>query len=134
MDFKLRAIIYGIVATIIVGLLSGAVVPFTNMALPVTGALVTGIIGGLVAGYVSGTKLNDGALNGGVASAAGAIVALIVLTVAGLMAGPVPAMGLFAFGVLFVIVAAIPGAVGGALGSWLQGRSAKRRAGRPASR
>jgi hypothetical protein len=34
--------------------------------------------------------------------------------------------------VLFVIVAAIPGAVGGALGAWLQGRSTKRRARRPA--
>jgi hypothetical protein len=132
MDFNVRAIIYGIVKTIIVGLLSGAVVPFTDMTLPVVGFGLTGIIGGLVAGYVAGTKLNDGALNGGVASAAGAIIALVVLTVAGLLAGPIPAMGLFGLGVLFVIVAAIPGAVGGALGAWLQGRSTKRRTGRPA--
>jgi hypothetical protein len=134
MDFKAKAIVYGIIATIVVGLLSGAGVPFTDMTLPVVGAGLTGIIGGLVAGYVSGTKLDDGALNGGVATAAGAIVAFVILTVAGLMAGPIPAMGLFAFGVLFVIVAAIPGAVGGALGSWLKGRSARRSAARPAGR
>ncbi|EFW93632.1 hypothetical protein ZOD2009_00775 [Haladaptatus paucihalophilus DX253] len=132
MDFKAKAIAYGIVATIIVGLLSGAGIPFTDMTLPVVGAGLTGIIGGLVAGYVSGTKLDDGALNGGVATAAGAIVALVILTIGGLLAGPVPAMGLFAFGVLFVVVAAIPGIVGGALGSWLNGRSERRAAARPA--
>lgn len=133
MDFKVRAIVYGIVATIIVGLLSGAVVPFTDMTLPIVGAGLTGIIGGLVAGYTSGTKLDDGALNGGVATAAGAIVALVALTVAGLLAaGLIPTMGLFAFGVVYVIVAAIPGAVGGALGSWLKGRSDERTAARPA--
>lgn len=135
MDFKAKAIVYGIIATIVVGLLSGATVPFTDMALPIVGAGLTGIIGGLVAGYVSGIKLDDGALNGGVATAAGAIVALVILTLTGLLAaGLIPTMGLFAFGVVYVVVAAIPGAVGGALGSWLKGRSARRSAARPAGR
>ncbi|GAA0223257.1 DUF5518 domain-containing protein [Haladaptatus pallidirubidus] len=134
MDFKLRAVVYGIVATIIVALFSGAAIPFTDMTLPIVGAGLTGIIGGVVAGYVAGSRLGDGALNGGVATAAGAIVALLLLTFAGLMAGPIPAMGLFAFGVLFVVVAAIPGIIGGAVGSWLKGRSTGRATGRPAGR
>nr|WP_255767478.1 DUF5518 domain-containing protein [Haladaptatus halobius] len=102
-------------------MLSGAALPFTDMTLPIVGAGLTDIIGGIIAGYVAGSRLDDGALNGGIAIAVGAIVALVILILAGLMAGPIPAIGLFGYGVLFVMVAAIPGIIGGVIGSWLYG-------------
>lgn len=123
MEFKLRAVLYGFLATVVVGVLGGAGIPFTDATLPIVGSGLTGVIGGAVAGYTGGPDLGDGALNGGVATILGAIVAVLVLAVAGIFVNPLAGASVLLFGLLYLTVAAIPGIVGGLVGAWLNGRT-----------
>ncbi|MFC4358608.1 DUF5518 domain-containing protein [Halobium salinum] len=127
-----RAVIYGFVATLVVGFLSGTGLPFTDATLPTVGAGLTGIVGGLVAGYVAARGVGGGALHGIVATTLGAIVVGLVLVLLGTLAsgflGLVGLLGLL----VYVLVAGIPGAVGGALGGLLARRTDVDRA-RPAA-
>ncbi|MFC6836592.1 DUF5518 domain-containing protein [Halomarina ordinaria] len=133
MDLHTRAIVYGFLTTVVLALLSGAVIPFTDVNLPVVGTGLTAIVGGFVAGYVAGGRVGNGAVNGGVATVIGAFVALVLLSLFGLLAGGLLGVGIFVAGVVYLALAAIPGALGGAVGAWAKGRSERRMTGRPAT-
>ena len=122
MEINWRAIGYGFVATIIIGLLSGYTIPFVDVTLPVIGYGLAGLVGGLVAGYTATVSLRSGMVHGGIATVVGGFVVLVVLSVLAVFASPIASIGVFAAGLLVLLVAAIPGAVGGAIGSYLKGR------------
>ncbi|WP_129113696.1 DUF5518 domain-containing protein [Halegenticoccus tardaugens] len=134
MTIEWRAVLYGFVVALAIGLLSGAVLPGTDMTLPIVGWGLTGILAGFVAGYAAGGTMGNGAVHGGLSTIVGALVLLLAVTFTGaLFAGLVPAVGLFAMGILLIAVYAIPGAIGGAIGSWGKERRTMRRAARPAA-
>lgn len=135
MDINWRAVGYGFVATIVIGLLSGFTVPFVDVTLPVIGYGLAGLVGGLVAGYVATTSLGGGMVHGAIATVIGGFVVLVVLSVLAVFASPVASFGVFAAGLLVLLVQAVPGAVGGALGSYLKGRRepAEMEMGKPAA-
>lgn len=122
MEINWRAIGYGFLATIVIGLLSGFSIPLVDVTLPVIGYGLAGLVGGLVAGYMATASLGSGMVHGGIATIVGAFVVLVVLAVLAVFASPVASLGIFAAGLLVLLVAAIPGAVGGAIGSFLKGR------------
>jgi len=128
-----RAVLAGIVTTIALGLLSGATVPFTDVSLPVLGTGLSGVAGGAVAGYVSGADYTDGALNGGISTAIGWIVVIPLLALGGLFASPLASLGILAFGLVLIVVAAIPGVAGGVLGAWVKRRTRGRPREEPAA-
>lgn len=133
MELNVRAIAYGFVATLIIGLLSGLTVPFTNVTLPTVGYILTGIIGGLVAGYMVTTGTTDGAVNGFLGTTLGAIfvaIGLVLFNV--LFTGLFFGLTVFSASVVIIALAGIPGALGGAVGSMMKTRSVER-AGRPAA-
>ncbi|WP_255151112.1 DUF5518 domain-containing protein [Halorarius halobius] len=113
---KWMAVLYGVVTAIVLGLVSGLGVPFTDASLPVLGAGLTGLIAGGVAGYVARGGLWSGLVHGFLATTIGGIVVALVLLLLGTLVA-----GVFGFsaGVLFLVWVAsngIPGAVGGAIG------------------
>lgn len=116
-----RAILYGFLASIAIGLVSGLGLPFTDATLPVIGAGLAGLIAGAVAGYVNNWTLGSDALHGGVATVVGALVVVAVLTFVGTLAAGVFGLGLGLALLVMVAVTAIPGAVGGAIGGYLHG-------------
>lgn len=127
MEMNWRAITYGFLATLVVGLVSGTGLPFTDATLPTVGAGLTGVIGGIVAGYAARRGAVDGALYGAVATTLGAIVVGLVLVALGtLAAGFLGLLGLVALAA-YVVVAAVPGAIGGVVGGLLADRSESRR-------
>ena len=114
-----KAVLYGIITTFVLGLVSGFGLPSTDITLPVIGAGVTGLIAGRVAGYFAREGLRSGILHGFLATTiAGSCVALILLFTGTILAGVI---GLSA-GVVFltlVLAQGIPGAIGGAIGGIL---------------
>ncbi|KTG27814.1 DUF5518 domain-containing protein [Haloferax profundi] len=133
MELNLRAIAYGFAATLIIGLLSGFTVPFTNFTLPTIGYILTGIIGGFVAGYMVTTGWTDGAVNGLVGTTLGAIFVAIGLVLFNILfTGVFFGLTTFAAAIVIIAIAGIPGALGGALGTMMKERSAARRT-RPAA-
>ncbi|WP_129115956.1 DUF5518 domain-containing protein [Halegenticoccus tardaugens] len=134
MTINWKAVVYGFIVALAIGLLSGATLPGTDMTLPIIGWGLAGILAGFVAGYVAGGPMSDGAIHGGLATIVGALVILLAVTFTGvLFAGLVPAVGIFTLGLLLLVVYAIPGAIGGAIGSWEKERRAMRRTARPAA-
>ncbi|WP_101298359.1 DUF5518 domain-containing protein [Halegenticoccus soli] len=133
MNISWRAVIYGLIGTVVIGLLSGAAVPYTDATLPTIGWGLTGLLGGLIAGYIAGGSLGRGALHGALATTIGSVLALAVLVVIGTLVAGLLGLGLLGLGLLFIVVYAIPGAVGGAVGSALKGRSARARTGQPSA-
>lgn len=124
-----KAVIYGIVAAFVLGLLSGLGLPFTDATLPAIGAGVTGLIAGGVAGYVARGGLGNGAIHGFLATTVGGLLVGAILLIAGTLAA-----GIFGFGaaILFLVLVAshgIPGAVGGAIGGMMAPK--ERTAGQP---
>lgn len=116
---KWMAVLYGIIASIIIGLISGLGLPFTSATLPVIGAGVSGLIAGGVAGYFAHESLGSGALHGLLATTIGALIVAGFLLVVGTLAA-----GLIGFSagiavLLLVVSTGIPGAVGGAIGAVL---------------
>lgn len=133
MEMNMRAVIYGFIVSLVIGLISGAVIPGTDMTVPVLGWGLAGIVAGLVAGYVAGGTIGNGAIHGGLATVIGALVLLVAVSFVGvLFGGLIPAVGLLTVGVAILAVYAIPGVIGGAIGSWGKGRRAKP-TGRPAA-
>ncbi len=129
MDVNTKAVLYGFVVSLLIGLVGGAVLPGTETAIPVLGWGAAGIVAGLVARYVAGGSVGNGAIHGGLATVIGALVLLVAVSFAGaLFGGLIPAFGLFSVGVALLAVYAIPGAIGGAIGSWGKRRRATRRA------
>ena len=116
---KWMAVLYGIVAAFIVGLISGLGLPFTDATLPTIGAGVTGLVAGAVAGYYAREGTGSGALHGFLATTIGGLIVGLVLLVLGTLGA-----GLFGFGaaIAFLILVAatgIPGAIGGAIGGMM---------------
>ncbi|MFB6155839.1 MAG: DUF5518 domain-containing protein [Haloferacaceae archaeon] len=127
-----RAVGYGFLTTLVLGLLSGFTVPVANVTLPAVGYGLAGIIGGGVAGYMVGGKLGTGAIHGGIATVVGGFVVLVVVTLLTTLVSPIAGVGLFGAGVLLLLVQAVPGVIGGAIGSMLKGRQPAEM-GRPAA-
>jgi hypothetical protein len=125
------AVLYGIVAAFVIGLVSGLGLPFTDATLPVIGAGLTGLIAGGVAGYFAREGLGSGALHGFLATSIGGLLVALVLILLGTIAA-----GIFGFsaGVAFLLLVAahgIPGAIGGAIGGAMAPKEAA--AGQPAA-
>lgn len=128
-----KAVLYGIVAAFVIGLISGIGLPFTNASLPVIGQGLTGLLAGAVAGYVAYSGTGQGALHGFLATTIGGLLVALVLLVVGTLAA-----GLFGFSAavaLFIFVAAggIPGAIGGAIGGMMHKRPEEDVSGQPAA-
>jgi hypothetical protein len=133
MEINWRAVGYGFLATVIIGLLSGFTIPFTNVTLPVVGYGLAGLIGGFVAGYMATTSIGSGMVHGGIATVIGGFVVLVILSLLAVFVSPVTGLGLLAAGLLVLFLNAIPGAVGGAIGSFVKGRREPTEMGRPAA-
>jgi hypothetical protein len=118
-DIKWVAVLYGIVTSFVIGLLSGLGLPFTDATLPVVGAGLTGLVAGGVAGYFAHQGFGGGALHGLLATSIGGLVVALILLVVGTFVA-----GIFGFSagvvvLLWVIAYGIPGAIGGAIGGVL---------------
>lgn len=116
-----KAVLYGFLASIVIGLVSGLGLPFTDATLPVIGAGLTGLVAGAVAGYVNNWTLGSDALHGGVATVVGALVVAVVLAFIGTLTAGAFGLGLGLALLVMVAVTAIPGAIGGAIGGYLHG-------------
>jgi len=113
---KWMAVLYGIVASLVIGLLSGLGLPFTNATLPVIGAGLTGLVAGGVAGYAAREGLGGGAIHGFLATTIGAIVVTLVLLFLGALAAGIFGFSAGVVALVWVAATGIPGAVGGAVG------------------
>jgi uncharacterized membrane protein len=123
MTINWRAVGIGFVVTLVIGLIGGFAVPYTDVTIPALSWGVVGLVGGAVAGYLVGGGIWNGAVNGILATTIGALVVLVVLGV----------VGTLLLGLVGLSLYAIPGAVGGAVGALLKGATAPE-AGQPIGR
>ena len=123
------AVLYGIVTSFVIGILSGLGLPFTDATLPILGAGVTGIIAGGVAGYFAREGLGSGALHGFLATTIGGLLVGLVLLVLGTLVAGLFGLSLAVGYLLLVASYGIPGAIGGAIGGAVAPEEA--RAGQP---
>lgn len=131
MRINWRAVAYGFVTAIVLGILWGALFPYADVTTPLLSYVVVGVIAGIVAGYYTKAGISDGMLNGGLSTAIGSIIVFATLALLGLLfGGLLTSFGIVGLGVLTIVFYAIPGAIGGALGGWIEER---RMARRPAS-
>lgn len=128
-----RAVAVGFVVTLIIGLISGYTIPFTDMVIPVIGWGLTGFVGGAAAGYMAGHGISNGAVNGILGTTIGAILVLGFFSILGTVLFGVVGLSAFLGSFLVLGLYAIPGAVGGAVGALLKG-SEPTETGRPAGR
>lgn len=130
-----RAIGYGLITAIVLSVLSGATIPFTDLTLPFLTYGFIGLVAGGLAGYYARDGMVEGAFHGGVATTLGGIVAVIVLAVLGLLfTGLVGTIGILGAGFLVVALNAIPGAIGGGIAGYFSGRQTARKTEQPAPR
>lgn len=123
MGLNWRAIGFGFVVTVILGVLSGMTLPYTQFTLPTLSHGIVGLLGGLTAGYMTMGSARSGALNGLVATVIGAVVILILLSIAGtLVGGVLLGLSIALFGVFVLVVSGIPGVIGGYIGAWYHSR------------
>jgi hypothetical protein len=113
---KWMAVLYGIVAAFIVGLISGLGLPFTDATLPVIGQGLTGFIAGGVAGYMAYQGVGGGALHGFLATTIGGLIVSLVLVLLGTITAGTFGLGVALVVLTLIVVSGIPGAIGGALG------------------
>ncbi|MFC7131629.1 MULTISPECIES: DUF5518 domain-containing protein [Salinibaculum] len=113
------AVLYGIVASFVIGLISGLGLPFTDATLPVIGAGTTGLIAGGVAGYYAREGAGGGAIHGLLATTIGGIVVGLFLLLIGTIGAGIFGFSVGVFYLLFVIAYGLPGAIGGAVGGLL---------------
>lgn len=111
-----KAVLIGIVAAFIIGLISGIGIPFTNLTLPILGASLTGLIAGGVAGYYARNGLGSGALHGFLATTIGGLLVALALIVLGTITAGVIGLSVGVFFLLLVASHGVPGAIGGAIG------------------
>jgi len=117
------AVLYGMIASFVLGLLSGIGLPFTDATLPVIGYGLSGLIAGGVAGYYAAEGLSGGALHGLLATTIGGIIVASVLTVFGALAAGLAGLGVGLAFFVIVLASGIPGAIGGATGGLLRPKS-----------
>lgn len=72
-----RAVGIGFVVTLVIGLVGGFAVPYTDITIPALSWGVVGLVGGAVAGYVAGGGVLNGSVNGILATTIGALVVLV---------------------------------------------------------
>jgi hypothetical protein len=133
MTINWRAVGIGFVVTLVIGLIGGFAVPYTDVTIPALSWGVVGLVGGAVAGYLVGGGIWNGAVNGILATTIGALVVLVVLGVVGTLLLGLVGLSLFLIPLLLLGLYAIPGAVGGAVGALLKGATAPE-AGQPIGR
>lgn len=130
-----RAVAIGFVVIAVLGLVGAYV-----QQLAAFGTVLGSIIGGFTAGYFARMGTANGAWNGLLAGAFGALVLVAILTVLGLAAsvvtlslgGVFATVGVALAAVLLALFAAIPAAIGGAIGGMMN-REERTEAGRPAA-
>lgn len=122
MVLHFRAILYGFLLSILLTVLSGFTIPFTDLGIPGLSAAVVGLLAGFVTGYVADQGLTSGAVNGAVATTLGSIISVLVLSVIGTLVVGAIGAGIFVIGVFLVVAQMVPGALGGVLGSVVRGR------------
>lgn len=127
-----RAILYGFLTSVIIGILSGVGLPFTDAALPTIGAGLSGLLAGGVAGYVNNRGSISNALHGVVATSLGAVLVVLILAVLGTLATGFLGLGVLLTGTVLILVTAIPGLIGGIVGGILNSGKDTKRA-RPAA-
>lgn len=126
------AVLYGIIAAFVIGLISGLGLPFTDATLPVIGSGVTGLVAGAVAGYYARAGMASGALHGLLATTIGGILVGLVLLVLGTLAAGLGGFGVGVALLLLIVASGIPGAIGGAIGGMVKS-DREDVAGRPAA-
>lgn len=127
MKVNWRAVAYGFLTAIVLGLVAGWLNPANDATTPTVMTGLIGLIAGFVGGYFTKEGIGAGAIHGGLATAIGSIVVFATLAVFGLLfEGLLASFGIAFVGAILVIVYAIPGMIGGALGGWLEGRRATR--------
>ncbi|WP_416840729.1 DUF5518 domain-containing protein [Haloferax sp. DFSO52] len=119
MAINWRAVLYGFGTQIVLGLLSGFVIPFTGLALPLIGSGLAGLIAGGVAGYYNNRSTTSDATHGALATVIGALVVGIILTVLGTLVAGIFGLGAGLGLIALIFVAGIPGAVGGIVGGYI---------------
>ncbi|KTG28031.1 DUF5518 domain-containing protein [Haloferax profundi] len=132
MAINWRAVLYGFATNIVLGLLSGFVIPFTDVALPVVGAGLAGLIAGGVAGYYNNRSTTSDATHGALATVIGALIVGVILTVLGTLVAGIFGLGAGLGLLALIFVAGIPGAVGGIIGGYINSGRGET-AGRPAA-
>ncbi|WP_415380745.1 DUF5518 domain-containing protein [Halosimplex sp. TS25] len=113
---KWMAVLYGLVASLVIGLLGGLGLPFTDATLPAVGAGLTGLIAGAIAGYAAREGLGGGAVHGFLATTIGGIVVALVLLFVGTLVAGIFGFGAGVAALVWVAATGIPGAIGGAIG------------------
>lgn len=113
---KWMAVLYGIVAAFVIGLVSGLGLPFTDATLPTVGAGLTGLVAGAVAGYFAREGTGSGALHGFLATTIGGLIVSLVLVLLGTITAGTFGLGVALVVLTLIVVSGIPGAIGGALG------------------
>ncbi|WP_436926476.1 DUF5518 domain-containing protein [Halosimplex amylolyticum] len=113
---KWMAVLYGLVASLVIGLLGGLGLPFTDATLPAIGAGLTGLIAGAIAGYAAREGLGGGAVHGFLATTIGGIVVALVLLFVGTLVAGIFGLGAGVAALVWVAATGIPGAIGGAIG------------------
>lgn len=127
MSMKWRAIGYGFLTAVILSVLSGATIPYTDFTLPFLTYGFVGLVAGGIAGYYAKDGVVGGAFYGGVATTLGGIVTVVLLAVLGLLfAGLVGTLGVVTVGFFVIALQAIPGAIGGGIAGWFSGRQTTR--------
>ncbi|MFB6139680.1 MAG: DUF5518 domain-containing protein [Halosimplex sp.] len=113
---KWMAVLYGIVASLVIGFISGLGLPFTDATVPVIGAGLTGLIAGGIAGYAAREGLGSGAVHGFLATTIGAIIVTLVLLLIGTLVAGIFGFSVGVVALIWVAATGIPGAIGGAVG------------------
>jgi membrane associated rhomboid family serine protease len=126
-----KAVGCAIVASFVIGILSGLGLPFTDATLPTIGAGLSGLLAGAVAGYVNRGGIGSDAVHGLVGTTIGGLLVAVLLLLLGTIAAGVVDFGVGVAVLLVVVATGVPGAIGGALGGMVGGR--RDTAGRPAA-
>jgi hypothetical protein len=110
------AVLYGIGTALVIGLLSGLGLPFTDATLPTIGAGLTGLVAGAVAGYSTHEGGASGAVHGFLATSVGGLIVALLLVVLGTLVAGFLGLSVALAVLALVVVYGVPGAIGGALG------------------
>lgn len=129
-----RVLLADFVATVVLGVLSGTTIPYTDVTMPTVSYGLTSLIGGAIAGYMAMESARSGAVHGFLATIIGGLVVLVALALLGTLVAGLIGLSVALFALFLLALSGIPGAVGGAIGAWLHGRGTRRDARRTAPR
>jgi hypothetical protein len=124
------AVLYGVATGIVIGLVSGLGLPFTDATLPVVGYGLGGFIAGGVAGYFAREGIASGAIHGLLGTSIGALFVVGVLILFSTVLAGLIGLSAGLAALVVVLAYGVPGVIGGAVGGLLEDWQA-RRTGRP---